>query len=250
MSLREELLIPFRGSREVGRALVAGSLVICRCAGRLARRGLTAAWAHATAGTTAGDRLESLGVAALSVVMGGAVVVVVSGAVLHLVAPYAQVIGWVAMGGWVIAAWAVAPPVNPEKRKIIKGGGAAAPPAPAGQETVPLDGWTVVRTVREIAAPHGWKGAHLDDILARLPGRSREELLAVLADARIPVADQLKLTLPGGRQINRQGVRVDALPPGLEEAPVWPTSTPPAGPADGLPEAAPRSPHLTVHGQQ
>jgi hypothetical protein len=82
----------------------------------------------------------------------------------------------------------------------------------------PLDVHIVARLVREIAAEHGWQGAHLDDLLARLPGRSKTELCATLTQAGIAVAEQLKLRLPGGVQRNRQGVRLDSLPAGLGEA--------------------------------
>jgi hypothetical protein len=125
---------------------------------------------------------------------------------------------------------------------------------PAPEEGVPvqppLDADTVARAVRQIAAPQGWRGAHLDDILAHLPGHSREELLGVLAGAGIPITEQLKLTLPGGRQRNRQGVRLTALPAGLGEAPLAPASAPAGPPAEGAPEPLPDPPRGTVHGAQ
>lgn len=244
-SLRDELLIPFRGIGDAGRSLAAGSWVLCRCAWRLAGRGLSAAWARATAGKTPADRLESLGVAALMGLVGGVVVVITGPQLLRLVAPYAVPICWSAAGLWVLAAWMVAPAAKPPV-KIVSGGGEAAPPSPASQVD-PLDAWTVARTVWQIATAGGWQGAHLDDVLAHLPGRSRAELLQVLADAEIPVAQQLKLTLPGGRQRNRQGVRLSALPGAWGEAPPAPAPAPPAGPAEAPPEPAPRPPHLTVH---
>lgn len=245
-SLRDEVLIPFRGIGGVGRDLVTGSLVLCRCAWRLAKQGCSAVWARATAGSTAADRLESLAVAGFTGAVSTIVVVLAGRQLAPLAAPFVVPIGWSAATVWVLAAWAVAPAPAPRK-KIVSPGGVAAAPAPAEQAT-PLDAWTVARAVHQIATPHGWKGAHLDDVLAHLPGRSKGELLDVLADAQIPVENQLKLTLPGGRQRNRQGVRLTALPPGLGEAPPAPTPGPPQRPAGAVPEAAPRPPTVTVHG--
>lgn len=245
-SLRDELLIPFRGIRGAGHDLLAGSLVLCRCAWRQAKRGAAAARGRATAGDTAADKLESLVVAGFTVAVGGIVTVLAGRVVLHLAAPFAVPIGWSAGVVWVVAAWVVAPAAKP-RAKIVSAGGVVAPPVPA-EQAAPLDAWTVARTVHQIATPQEWKGAHLDDILAHLPGRSREELLQVLADAQIPVAEQLKLTLPGGRQRNRQGVRLSTLPPGLGEAPPAPAPGPPQPAPTPPPETPPRAPRLTVHG--
>jgi hypothetical protein len=242
-SLRDELLIPFRGIGGVGRSLVAGSGVLCRCGWRQARRGMSAAWVRATAGDAAADRLESLFVAGFTGAVGGVVVVLAGRQLAPLAAPFVVPIGWSAATVWVLAAWAVAPAPAPRK-KIISDGGVAAPPEPAE----PLDAWTVARVIHQIAAANGWLGAHLDDVLAHLPGRSKTELLTVLADAQIPVAEQLKLTLPGGRQRNRQGVRLSTLPPGLGEAPPAPAPGLPQPAPTHPPESPPRAPQVTVHG--
>jgi hypothetical protein len=221
MSLRDELLIPFRGAREAGRELVSGSVVLCRCIGRGLRRGVGVGLRIARQGETAADRLESLGVAALAGVVGGVAVVIALRGIVAVAAPYKAPIGGVLAVGWVVAAWMVPPEKGSQQPpvKIIKEGSGATPP-PERHLSVGL----VAQTIRRIATAGGWKGAHLDDVLAHLPGHSRTELLAVLADAKIPVAEQLKLTLPGGRQRNRQGVRLTALREGLGEAPPGPAA--------------------------
>lgn len=178
--------------------------------------------------------IGALGVLIAGAALGGAVAAV--GAKL---APYLPLASGVALAGLLIAAWIVAP--DPDAKKTAPGG---------KKETAEpvLDAAAVAYQVRRIATAGGWKGAHLDDLLAHLPGRSRAELLDTLAKARIPVEAQLKLTLPGGRQRNRQGVRLSALPAGLGEAPQPPPQTPPQRPAQLVAEHLPESGRVTVHG--
>lgn len=239
--LRDELLTPFRGIREAGRSLAGGSSVICRCAARLLRRGASVAWARASAGETLADRVESLGAAALTAAVGGTAAVLVGRVMLRMVAPYGQVIGWSVLAVWVLGAWTVGPAPT-ARAKIVSGGGEAAGPVEA-PKAVPLTVAEIAVAVRTVAAPNGWLGAHLDDVLAHLPGRSREELLTVLAEAGIPVENQLKLTLPGGRQRNRQGIRLTALPPGPAQPSV-------PAPPEAAVEAAPPGVPLIVYGPE
>jgi hypothetical protein len=81
---------------------------------------------------------------------------------------------------------------------------------------------------------HDWGGAHLSDIGGRLDV-SREQLLDALTAAGIEVSEQLKLRLPDGRQRNRQGVRLTALP----AAPEGPAAGPGEHPVEPLPAPAP-----------
>jgi hypothetical protein len=231
------------------RTVGQGLCVLCTGARAAVRRGVRAVLGvpakrpasreeMAEAADRAGMGLLVLAVAGAS----GAGVVATVGR--HLV-PY---LPWV-VGGVVLVvvgvACAAAPGDTPRK-KIVKAGGVAPAPPPPGQAP-PLDVAAVARAVRAVAVPNGWLGAHLDDVLAHLPGHSRGQLLDVLAEAGIPVAEQLKLTLPGGRQRNRQGVRLSTLPAGLGEAPPTPAPGPPQ-PAPEVPaHPPPRVPHLTVH---
>lgn len=202
------------------------------------------------------DTLERAGAAALVVVIALAAGAGVVSALWVRVAPYARTVAGVVVIAVLAAAWAVGPKTQTEKlagepEQPAAGGEAQPDPAPLPHAPEPLDGWTVVRTVRQIATANGWLGAHLDDILAWLPGRSREELLEVLAEAGIPVTEQLKLTLPGGRQRNRQGIRVSALPPAPAEAPTQATpGSPPMGPAEEVPDRTPPQPRLVVYGTE
>lgn len=179
--------------------------------------------------------IGALGVLIAGAALGGAVAAV--GAKL---APYLPVAAGVALAGLLIAAWIVAPDPDAKKRTAPGGKKETAEPV--------LDAAAVAYQVRRIATAGGWKGAHLDDLLAHLPGRSRAELLDTLTKARIPVEEQLKLTLTGGRQRNRQGVRLSALPAGLGEAPQPPPQTPPQRPAQLVAEHLPESGRVTVHG--
>lgn len=138
---------------------------------------------------------------------------------------------------WVGGAIYYAPPISGPAPL------AGAEPLPEEPEGDPFTVEEVAALVRQIAAEHGWLGVHLDDLLTALPGASRTDLLDVLAEGGIPVAEQLKIRLPGGRSRNRQGVRLSGLPPGLGEAPAEapsrgpqnpplpPLSTPPATPS-------------------
>jgi hypothetical protein len=196
--------------------------------------------------TPVADVLERLGVGVLVVVVGGAVV---AGAVRFAaprVAPYAWILVTVFLIGLLAAAWAVAPEAKPKApAEPQAGGGEARPEAePLPQAVEPLDAATVAATVRQIATPRGWKGVHLDDVLAHLPGHSREDLLRALAEASITVTEQLKLTLPGGRQRNRQGIRLAHLP----AAPDQPAAeAPPEVLVEVAPEPAPRPVPVTVY---
>lgn len=228
-------------ARGVCRACWQGSGVLAKLILRSLWRGISAARGAAWRGKTRADRWESLGIAALAGTVGAVVVVIVGGAVVYVAAPYAGPIGIAAGVAWLIAAGIVAPATTaaPVERAEEPGEQPAQPP---------LDAAMVAELVRRIAAAGGWQGAHLDDLLANLPGRSRGELLAVLAGAKIPVADQLKLTLPGGRQRNRQGVRLSTLPEGLGEAVPAPASPPSHHPAELVPDPPPRVAPVTVHG--
>jgi hypothetical protein len=108
-SLRDELMIPFRGIGHAGRDLRAGSAVICKYMGRALRRALKAAWGAAWRGKTGADRLESLGIAALAGAVGLAVLAVAGSSVSHLAAPYGVAIACTAAAAWVVAAWTAAP---------------------------------------------------------------------------------------------------------------------------------------------
>lgn len=243
-------LRPYLPDLRFVRTVGAGLCVICRGVVAAAQRGGRLVLGDPVKGASTRDELAD---AVERVGMGVFVVLIavtsLSGVVMATdfnVLPYLPWVVGVGTLALVGAACVVAPSGTP-RRKIVSSGGVAPDAPPAEQET-PLDAATVARTVRQLAAAGGWQGAHLDDVLAHLPGRSRTELLTVLADARIEVAQQLKLTLPGGRQRNRQGVRIAALPPGLGEAPPPPATTPSQPAPTPPPEASPRPPHLTVHG--
>jgi len=195
------------------------------------------------------DALESAGAAVLAVVIGLAAAAGVASTLWMQIAPYARTAGGVAVVLLLTTAWIVGPkePKAGEPDPSAAGGEAQPEPAPIPQDAEPLTADTVAAAVRQLATPRGWKGAHLDDVLALLPGRSREELLEVLATASIPVAEQLKLTLPGGRQRNRQGVRLAHLPqPPAEPA----VEAPPEAPVEAAPEPAPPAACLTVYGAE
>ncbi|WNI19191.1 hypothetical protein [Actinacidiphila sp. ITFR-21] len=238
-------LRPYLPDRRAATALMAGSGVLCRCIGRGVLRAWRLTWAEAMSGENRADRAESAGIALLAMVVTAVPTILAGRALLHLAAPYALWIWWSAAAGWTVAALAVAPPRQAPEHPatIMKDDTPGEQPAQP-----PLDAATVTALVRQIATANRWQGAHLDDLLAHLPGRSRTELLAVLAAAGIPVADQLKLRLPGGGQRNRQGVRLSALPEGPEKAPPAPATTPaepaPEHPARPLPDRPP----VTVHG--
>ncbi|MEE4541008.1 hypothetical protein V2S66_03370 [Streptomyces sp. V4-01] len=197
------------------------------------------------------DALERAAAAALIVVMAVAAAAGVVSALWSQIAPYARTACGVATVTLLTAAWIVGPkPETAGEPELPADGGEALPdPAPLPQDVAPLRVDPVAAAVRQLATPRGWKGAHLDDVLALLPGHSRTELLEVLAEAGIPVENQLKLTLPGGRQRNRQGIRLSTLPP----APDQPAAeTPPAPPSPAAVEVAaepaPLGAHVTVYG--
>lgn len=144
-----------------------------------------------------------------------------------------------AAGAWVVTAWYLSPAARTaavdvdQDDELVDAGDEDdkdqdddEPPA-----APPLDVVLVARLVREIAAERGWAGAHLDELLDRLPGRTDAELLHVLADHGIAVAPQFKVRLPGGGQKNRRGVRLGSLPAGLGEAPQPAPAGPQSAPA-------------------
>ncbi|MEC3994013.1 hypothetical protein VSR01_10830 [Actinacidiphila sp. DG2A-62] len=261
-------LRPYLPGRAHVRRVLGGLAVLAKMAGTASRAGLRKAIAppepkQAKAPEKKDDEppglvdaLERAGAAALIVVIVLAAGAGLAGALWEQVAPYARsAIGLVVIA-LLAAAWVVGPepevaePAG-ESEQPATGGDAQPDPAPLPHAAEPLEGWAVVRTVRQIATANGWRGAHLDDVLARLPGRSREELLAVLAEAGIPVTEQLKLRLPGGRQRNRQGIRLTALPPAPDEPPAGAPPEPPLpAPDDAAPEPAPRPSPVTVYGTE
>lgn len=188
-----------------------------------------------------GDAADRLGAGLLICGIAGGLAVGGVRAVWPHVAPYGPMLACVGTVGLLGAAWAVGPDAPPgekaaaEKRPAA-GGAPITPPSPA-PKMGPLTAVEVEAAVRAVAVPNGWLGAHLDDVLAHLPGRSRGELLAVLAGARIPVVEQLKLRLPGGRQRNRQGVRLAALPEAHAGAPERAISAPAMRVPDHTPPA-------------
>lgn len=284
MGLLGEVMIPFRGlggscrglaKKVAGRDVPAGFGVLVKAAARLVRNGVRVAWGVTAPkpqpaakpvekapekaadpskinkekavgekttpkGPTAVDQLERAAIGALCALvaltaLGGTVA-----AFGARMAPYLPAAAAAGMPALLIAAWAVAPEKSKKKTPQSSRQDAAVPP--------PVDAATVAALVRQIAAAGGWQGVHLDDLLAHLPGRSKTELLDALAGAGIPVAEQLKLTLPGGRQRNRQGVRVSALPQGLGEDPPAVAQTPAQRPAQLVPQHLPDPAKVTVHG--
>lgn len=271
---------PYLPGRAHLRRILRGAVILARMAwraGRAALRRATAPPKPEKAKTTdksaekdaektdkkraLADELDRGGAALLIVVVAGITGAGAIRAAWPILHPYAPVLGSVLVGGLLTAAWVVGPEEQDEpgdgageKAPKTPGpatdGGAAQLTAPSPVPTEPLTADRVATVVRQIATPRGWKGAHLDDVLAHLPGRSREELLQVLADARIPVTEQLKLTLPGGKQRNRQGIRLSVLPAAPNQAPAGPATTPPQQPALAPPEPAPRPVPVTVYGAE
>lgn len=265
-------LRPYLPSRRHLRRIVGGLVVLVRMVPKAARTGLALATAPpktkqdrgkaetppAAQGSarkdgqkpSAADTLDRAGAAVLASVIAAAAVVGVVHTLWSQVRPYASVVGAVTTAAVLTAAWIVGPNAGEQSAEDPAVGGEATPEPASLPQAPPLDAETIAATVRRIAAPRGWKGAHLDDVLAHLPGRSREELLAALAEAGIPVTEQLKLTLPGGRQRNRQGVRLSALP----AAPAGPGQPavpgPPEPPAEAAPEPALPAATVTVYGAE
>lgn len=199
------------------------------------------------------DALERAAAAALIVVIAVAAAAGVVSALWSQIAPYARTAGGIAAVVVLTAAWIVGPkePQAPGEPEPAAGGEAEPNPAPLPQDVAPLHLDPVAAAVRQLATPRGWKGAHLDDVLALLPGRSRTELLEVLAEAGIPVEEQLKLTLPGGRKRNRQGIRLTTLPPAPDQpANEAPPEPPLAAAVEAAPEPAPPADPLTVFGNE
>jgi hypothetical protein len=204
MSLRDELMIPFQGIGEVGHALRAGSAVLVDYGKQLIRQALRRL-PRPGKSASFGDKVEL-------VVMGtfGAIgaVLLTAGTIkllLRLATPY---LGWIAGGvtaAWIVAALLVAPQALPARGNVEEPE-SPAPPRPAQ---------VLAQFVKTVAAKHGQRGVHLDDLLPHLPGIDRQGLLAALREAGIPVKEQLKLRTPNGKQRNRQGIRVDDIPADL-----------------------------------
>jgi hypothetical protein len=198
------------------------------------------------------DALERAGAAVLGVVIGVAGAGAVFSALWAQVAPYARTAVGVVMAVLLTAAWIVGPkePKTPGESELPAAGGEAEPdPAPLPRDAEPLSAPRSSAPSVSWPRPRGWKGAHLDDVLALLPGRSRTELLEVLAEAEIPVTEQLKLTLPGGRQRNRQGIRLAHLPAAPDQrAAETPPGPPSPAAAEVAPEPVPPAAPLTVYG--
>lgn len=213
-------LRPYVPDRLLLRRILAGHRILAGRAWAAARTGLRRATATKTKTGGLADTLERLGVGTVAVVITATAATGAATALGPRLLPYAPTAASAAVIGLLGAAWAVAPtgeqsrpesPLDPE-------------PTPPKGEPPALDADTVADTIRDIAGKRGWKGAHLDDIADHLPGHTKDHILAVLGAAGIEVADQLKLTLPGGRPRNRRGVRLAALPgthatPGSEPAP-------------------------------
>jgi hypothetical protein len=229
-------LRPYVPTRYLAEALCSGSLV-------LSRRGWE--WVTGSGGRVARGRSAGL---ALGVYVAG----------------YEELHGqsWilpVLCGAWVVGALVHSPAALAaagsagtdedgeleefDDEQLLDGDEDQAGEIPAPPPLPPLDVHTVARLVREIADEGGWQGAHLDDLLTRLPGRSKNELCATLTQAGIAVTEQLKLRLPGGVQRNRQGVRLDSLPAGLGEGSSAPAAglrvVPPPAAAEGAAEGSP-----------
>jgi hypothetical protein len=221
-------------------------IVVSLCSGSAALSRRIWAWITANGWRSARDRVLGLGAG-----------VYVAAYLAQSPTPYAPFVAPVGVGAWCIAALALSPG---------RVGGSAADDEDQDHDEdeladddedqeedeltpspPPLHVAHVARLVREIAAAGGHQGAHLDDVLAMLPGHTKPELIAVLDGAGIEVADQLKIRLPGGRQRNRQGVRLSALPPGLGETPPPPPVTnlskaPAAGPVEAPSNPSPPPP--------
>lgn len=169
MSLKDELFIPFRGAAGAWQDLAAGSGVLIRCSCRGIRRVLGLLWRAAWSGATFADRVESLGIAVL---IGSAGLVVAAGGVGLLVwvaSPYAPVISGVGVLGWLVAAWAVAPPretTTQNDQEKLPGEQPTETAAPA-EDHRGAERWLVrlvLVGVRDAVAA-GRKGVHLATIL-------------------------------------------------------------------------------------
>lgn len=206
--------------------------------------------------TAAIDAVERVGAAVLTILVALAASAGIAQMVWSQIEPYARTVAGVTVVGLLAAAWAVGPkaaaqddPAGDPQRHDA--GGEAPATAPLPQPAAPLDVAAIAHVVRQLAAPHGWLGAHLDDVLAHLPGRSRTELLAVLAAAGIPVENQLKIRLPGGRQRNRQGIRLSHLPAAPDQPPVPAApEAAPEDPSEAVPDRTPHLPSLAVYGTE
>lgn len=243
-------LRPYLPDRHTVRVLAAGLAVIARAALRPTRQGLRAAftWTKeepeskdekpssdgtketkgakkepAKKGPSLADLAEQAAGGLLILAIAAAILTGIIAAVGPHIAPYlpaAAVAGTVVL---IAAAFIVAPDVPRKTKKKAAPKQAEPVKSPAAP---PLDPNYVAALVRETAARGGWQGAHLADLLTVLPGRSKNDLLAALAAAGIPVTEQLKIRPRKGRQSNRQGVRVDSLPAGLGEVASWPNPDP------------------------
>lgn len=242
-------LHPYLPDQWLLRRLTAGLGVLAdrawRGTGRGLRRGAAALEdkSQESGADSSPDRLGSMADAAEK---GGRVVLVVvigvgagGGAVATtwlLLRPFLPWITAVGLLAVVAAALAVAPDERRPEAKTKPIAEREASPANVTDLTVEQ----IAHAVRQIAAERGWSGTHLTDLEEHL-GATREALLDTLAESGIEVAEQLKLRLSDGRQRNRQGVRLTALPAGLGEAPEPAAQHPASTPAEGPPEAVDRT---------
>ncbi len=243
-------LRPYLGDKRTLRTLGAGLAVLTRRLLRVLRKGMRAAIGKpAAAKGKAGalDTLEMIGTGVLVLIIGATTVASAAATAGPRLLPYLPIITGIAVPALLVAAWVAAPPMA---APVPAGRGDTAVAHPP-EDQHSLDAATIARLVRQIAVANSWQGVQLDDLLAHLPGRSKADLVAALSEARIPVEEQLKIRLPGGRQRNRKGVRVSALPEGLGEAPATPAETPLPAPvehhAEGPPTPLPN--RFTVHPQ-
>lgn len=196
MTARDHLLIPFRGIRDAGQDVAAGSAVMGRHLRRIMTRIIRVAWRAAWKGETLHDRLEALGLAVLA----GGVAATVAGAVLGAVgayvaraaAPFAPALFIAAVMAWGIAAQFAAPRREPD-----------APSEPPSEAPVAFAQW-LLQTIGDKP------GIHLRELypaMRKLPGqedRDDTQLRGALRALGIPVHRSLRI----GRVAGRSGVRL------------------------------------------
>lgn len=214
-AVRKHLLIPFRGIRDAGQDMAAGSVVIGRHIRRIMMRLTRRAWSAAWSGESLQDRLESLAIAVLACIVAGTVAGAVLGAaavfVVRVAAPSAPALLVAAAIAWVVAAQFAAPAKHPEAR-------GEAPPEDPSAAPVAFLQW-LLQTMGD------QPGIHLRELypaMRELPGqkdRDDTELRGALRTLGIPVHRSLRI----GRVAGRSGVRradVQALVSPVGEPPV------------------------------
>lgn len=212
MSLRDELLAPFRGWREAGRDLVAGSRVLARHTGRGLRTALRTVWRASSKGETGGDRADSIGTAVLAGVVIVAVAGTVAGPLMRLLRPYGPLIGGMAPVLWMVAALIAAPRVetHPTPNDHEKPGEQPTDPDPQHATRAIIHAVIAAATT---AHAHGYKGIHIAELLDRLRTRGLTQTNNVgllrdwLEEAGIPVRRTLNIRGKG----NTYGIHVDDL---------------------------------------